>query len=44
MRLLQVEDDGGFSLVEFVANIIPRYAILSLTWGTDDEEVTFKDM
>ena len=25
-------------------NNIPRYAILSHTWGTDSEEVTFKDL
>ena len=44
MRLLRVEDDGGFSPVEFVGNNIPDYAILSHTWGRDDEEVTFKDL
>ena len=44
MRLLRLEDDGNFSLVEFVGNNIPRYAILSHTWGTDEEELTFKDL
>ena len=44
MRLLHVEADGEFSLVEFVGKDIPRYAILSHTWGADDEEVTFKDL
>jgi hypothetical protein len=43
MRLLKLKDDGEFSLIEFVGDI-PRYVILSHTWGTDDEEVTFKDM
>jgi hypothetical protein len=43
MRLLKLQDDGEFSLIEFVGDI-PRYVILSHTWGTDDEEVTFKDM
>jgi hypothetical protein len=44
MRLLRLEDDGGFSLVEFLGQNIPRYAILSHTWGADNEEVTFKDL
>jgi hypothetical protein len=44
MRLLRLEDDGEFSLAEYVGNNVPRYAILSHTWGADDEEVTFKDL
>ncbi|RFU28660.1 hypothetical protein B7463_g7667, partial [Scytalidium lignicola] len=44
MRLLRLKSDGEFSLVEFVGNDIPRYAILSHTWGLDHEEVTFKDL
>jgi hypothetical protein len=44
MRLLRLGDDGGFSLVEFVGKDIPRYAVLSHTWGADDQEVTFKDL
>jgi hypothetical protein len=44
MRLLQLEDSGNFSLVEYVGNNIPPYAILSHTWGADEEEVTFKDL
>jgi hypothetical protein len=44
MRLLQINDGGSFSLVEFTGQDIPRYAILSHTWGADDQEVTFKDM
>ncbi|KAI9782682.1 MAG: hypothetical protein M1839_004669 [Geoglossum umbratile] len=44
MRLLQLEDDGKFSLVEFVGKNIPSYAVLSHTWGPDDEEVTFNDL
>jgi hypothetical protein len=43
MRLLQI-NDGDFSLVEHVDGNIPRYAILSHTWGADHEEVTFKDV
>ena|SRR6266487_349376 len=41
MRLLQYNDDGEFSLTQFFDDI-PRYAILSHTWG--QEEVTFNDM
>jgi hypothetical protein len=44
MRLLKVEEDGKFSLIEFVGDKIPRYAILSHTWGADGEEVTYKDL
>ena len=44
MRLLKLKDDGEFSLIEFVGDNIPRYAILSHTWGADGEEVTFKDL
>ena len=41
MRLLQYNNDGEFSLTQFFDDI-PRYAILSHTWGP--EEVTFRDM
>jgi hypothetical protein len=44
MRLLQLEDDGGFSLVKFSGRDFPPYAILSHTWGADHEEVTLKDL
>jgi hypothetical protein len=44
MRLLSTNADGGFSLTSFIANNIPSYAILSHTWGPDDQEVTFQDM
>jgi hypothetical protein len=43
MRLLHVHEDGTFSLVQYYSNI-PRYAILSHTWGPDDEEVVLKDI
>lgn len=43
MRLLQLDDNGGLSLVERLRDDIPRYAILSHTWGKDEEEVTFQD-
>ncbi|OCK73382.1 HET-domain-containing protein [Lepidopterella palustris CBS 459.81] len=44
MRLLRLGDDGEFSLTKFVGNNIPRYAILSHTWGADNEEVTYKTL
>ena len=44
MRLCRLDEDGGFSLVEFVGKSTPRYAVLSHTWGADDEEVTYKDL
>lgn len=44
MRLLQRADDGSYSLAEFFGNDIPRYAILSHTWGPDHTEVTLKDL
>jgi hypothetical protein len=42
MRLLEYNNDGEFSLVEFFGDDIPQYAILSHRWGA--EEVTFKDL
>jgi len=44
MRLLQIKDSGEFNLVEYVGINIPRYAILSHTWGADNEEVIFRDL
>jgi|SRR3569833_2134017 len=41
MRLIECNDDG-FKLRTF--RDVPDYAILSHTWGPDDQEVTFKDM
>jgi hypothetical protein len=43
MYLLRCESDGEFSLTEYYGQL-PPYAILSHTWGSDDEEVTFKDI
>ncbi|XPS69646.1 hypothetical protein M3J07_001896 [Ascochyta lentis] len=37
-------DNCAFRLVERVGDNIPRYAILSHTWGPDSDEVTFKDI
>jgi Heterokaryon incompatibility protein (HET) len=46
MRLLKCADAGDFYLTkDFVGNdSIPPYAILSHTWGKDEDELTFKDL
>ncbi|KAH8750477.1 heterokaryon incompatibility protein-domain-containing protein [Hyaloscypha finlandica] len=40
MRLLQYDNNDNLSLTEFFDSAIPKYAILSHTWGA--EEVTFE--
>ena len=45
MRLLERDNAGEFSLTkDLVSDDVPRYAILSHTWGADTEEVTFEDL
>lgn len=46
MRLLQYREDGKYGLpIKFsTRDVIPKYAILSHTWGTDLDEVTFEDL
>jgi hypothetical protein len=46
MRLLERKPDGELVMHEFVGkdDTIPPYAILSHTWGPDNEEVTFQDV
>ncbi|KIN07133.1 hypothetical protein OIDMADRAFT_174150 [Oidiodendron maius Zn] len=44
MRLLECHNDGEFSLTKNFSNHIPKYAILSHTWGADTEEVNFQDL
>lgn len=44
MRLLQRNNDSKYSLTEFTGEDIPRYAILSHTWGADHNEVTLADL
>ena len=45
MRLVERNSASEFSLTkDFVGDDVPRYAILSHTWGPDTEEVTFKDL
>jgi len=40
MRLINVET---LKLEEYFGDAIPPYAILSHTWGSDSEELTFRD-
>ncbi|KAF2628424.1 hypothetical protein BU25DRAFT_35405 [Macroventuria anomochaeta] len=44
LRLVQVKADGSFSLARYESTSIPPYAILSHTWGNDEDEVTYDDM
>ena len=44
MRLLRSDNNGKCSLAKDFSDNIPRYAILSHTWGLETEEVTFKDL
>ncbi|KXJ90423.1 vegetative incompatibility protein HET-E-1 [Microdochium bolleyi] len=44
MRLLRREPDGSLSFTPDLLDDIPPYAILSHTWGADDQEVTFRDI
>ncbi|KAL6802680.1 heterokaryon incompatibility protein domain-containing protein [Trichoderma sp. SZMC 28013] len=43
MRLLDCDNDQ-FRLIKAPAGAIPRYAILSHTWDSDSQEVTFRDL
>ncbi|KAF2197542.1 HET-domain-containing protein, partial [Delitschia confertaspora ATCC 74209] len=45
MRLLELSENGELSFTEFPAgDTIPHYAILSHTWGAENEEVQFEDI
>jgi hypothetical protein len=43
MRLLKHDEDGKLGLVVYVPRDVPQYAIPSHTWGSDRDEVTYKD-
>lgn len=43
MRLLQIKQNGCLELTSYLVEDIPKYAILSHTWLSDDEEVSFED-
>jgi hypothetical protein len=44
MRLLEFKGHGEISLTKDLGDNVPPYAILSHTWGEDDEEPTFQDL
>ena len=44
MRLLRIGDDGKVSLTADLTDPVPPYAILSHTWGEDQDEVSFEDI
>ena len=45
MRLLERQNEGDFCLTTNVLDRdLPRYAILSHTWGDDSEEVSYRDL
>ncbi|KAK4232822.1 NACHT domain-containing protein, partial [Achaetomium macrosporum] len=44
MRLLERNAAGEIRLTKFFVSNVPRYAILSHTWGTEEEEVSFQDL
>jgi hypothetical protein len=44
MRLLTIRDDETLALTKDIVDAIPPYAILSHTWGSDEDEVTFRDV
>ena len=46
MRLLHFDETGEVQLTKDLIgdDFVPPYAILSHTWGADDEEVTFEDI
>jgi hypothetical protein len=44
MRLLERKPGGELGLTKDLTTNIPPYAILSHTWGSDGEEVTFHEM
>jgi len=44
MRLLQRDSHGELLLTKDVITPPAAYAILSHTWGADDDEVTFDDL
>ena len=44
MRLLQLLKDGRIISTEDLLDNIPPYAILSHSWGAEDEELTFREL
>lgn len=44
MRLLELKDSGELNLTENITDNKNPYAILSHTWGDDDQEVNYRDL
>jgi hypothetical protein len=44
MHLLRFDSDDFISLISFEASDAPEYAILSHTWGSDDEELNYTEL
>ena len=44
MRLLELKESGELGLTRDLIDDIPPYAILSHTWGSDEDEVTYQDL
>ena len=44
MHLLELKADGELARTEFFKGNIPEYAILSHTWASESEEVSFRDL
>ncbi|KAF2463122.1 HET-domain-containing protein, partial [Lindgomyces ingoldianus] len=44
MRLLYRSSHGDLTFADYLHDSVPAYAILSHTWGKDEEEVTFQDI
>src|SRR6202012_5542296 len=44
MRLMKIGSRGELSLTNDLIDNIPSYAILSHTWGSDKDEVSFNDL
>ena len=44
MRLLQYNSTGKLSLASFSNNNLPPYAILSHTWGDENEEILYRNV
>ena len=43
MRLLTFDEHGEIRLTKDLINQIPPYAVLSHTWGADEDEITFEE-
>jgi hypothetical protein len=44
MRLLQLGTNNALSFKEYLVTDLPPFAILSHTWGSDDDEITYLDV